>query len=69
MIRSSTFPLPKTFSSPLNFEEHWRGNNSEVTKPKLEVKKLTKSYRFIDSVIAELHHVFGHNRATLRVRS
>ncbi len=25
----------------------WRGNKSEVTKPKLEVKNLTKSYQFI----------------------
>jgi hypothetical protein len=25
----------------------WRGNNSEVTKPKPEVKDLTKSYQFI----------------------
>ena len=26
---------------------NWRGNNLEVTKPKLEVKDLTKSYQFI----------------------
>ena len=28
-------------------KEDWRENNLEVTKPKLEVKDLTKSYQFI----------------------
>ncbi len=39
--------------------DHWRGNNSELTRPKLKVRGLIKSQEFIAQLRPSLSTVFG----------